>query len=92
MHFFYIFFFIIDLQWWGASELYRWLRCPQKQLDAIRQPGSLAGRTEPGGLPEQRRHLLLHHPPGGAQPGAAGVVQPRVCPETLRPTERDQTK
>lgn len=89
----YIFFNLSpDLQCRGASELYRRLRCPQKQLDAIRQPGSLAGRTEPGGLPEQQRHLLLHHPAGGAQPGAAGVVQPWVFPEALQPAGWHQTK
>lgn len=83
---------LLDLQRREASELYRWLWRPQKQLDALRQPGSLPGRTEPGGLPEQRRHLLLHHPAGGSQPGVASMVQPRVCPEALQPAGWHQTK
>ncbi|CAG11080.1 unnamed protein product, partial [Tetraodon nigroviridis] len=37
-------------------------------------------------------NLLLHHQTSGAQPGAAGVVQPGVCPEALQPAERHQTK
>lgn len=81
-----------DLQRWRASKLHRWLRHPQEQLDALRQSSSLSGRTEPGGVPERRRHLLLHHQTGGAQPGAAGVVQPWVCPEALQPAGWHQTK
>lgn len=82
----------VDLQRWRASKLHWWLRRPQKQLDALRQPGPLSGRTKPGGMPEQPGHLLLHHPTGGTQPGAAGVVQPGVRSEALQPTERHQTK
>lgn len=81
-----------DLQRRAASTLHRRLRCPQEQLDALRQPGLLARRTEPGSVPERPGHLLLHHPPRGAQTGAAGVVQPGVRPEALRPAGRRQTQ
>lgn len=84
--------FSADLQWRAASTLHRWLWCPQEQLDALREPGSFPGRTEPGGLPERSRHLLLHHPTCGVQAGAAGVVQPGVRPETLQPAGWAQTQ